>query len=563
MWAAAVAIFVLFLSIRLGLLTRHGLWVDEVFSIAMATGHSLEHPADNADPSLGDYVEHPGAVPSSIYAAYASHDDVVAPPAGPGRVVRAVSLSDTSPPGYYILLHYWTRALGTSDAALRAFSVFWAAACFPLMWSMARQLGGRFARVPTCLLYALAPLSVTYSTEGRMYSLVWFLAAAAMWLALRFNRRGASWWSLALWVAVGAAGALTHYFFVFVWLAAFAWLMLHPGRVSHASLVAAAGLIVALAVPWYLRIPESLSNWRVTGDWLRILPRKYSFPKALWRLVWSFVAVDTELWLRTGLVTKMHARVTTPLLFIAIMLAAAWRLRGRMFLSPRWQLMWLCAGGAVVGTLLFDLVMGTYAIAVPRYAIAGLPAALLLAGSAIGSLPRLPRLGFTALVVLFYAAGVRQIYMSPFRTYQPWRQHAQVIAREAGAGDVVIVHSIPSGVVTTARYIEEARERSPRGGPPVEMASWVGQLGRRRVPQDIEALTAARERVFFFRMHAIGEPSPELDWLDANAKRVSRRKIHESTDGELIVFVPRAGSRTFGSARPAGPTTTSPEGRAP
>ena len=37
--------------VRLGLIDRQGLWADELFSLAMATGHSLEHPADKADPA--------------------------------------------------------------------------------------------------------------------------------------------------------------------------------------------------------------------------------------------------------------------------------------------------------------------------------------------------------------------------------------------------------------------------------------------------------------------------------------------------------------------------------
>ena len=36
---------------------RSGLRPDELFSLAMATGHSLEHPADVANPSLGDFVQ--------------------------------------------------------------------------------------------------------------------------------------------------------------------------------------------------------------------------------------------------------------------------------------------------------------------------------------------------------------------------------------------------------------------------------------------------------------------------------------------------------------------------
>lgn len=38
--------------LRLSLADERALEVDDVFSLAMATGHSLEHPAAEADPTL-------------------------------------------------------------------------------------------------------------------------------------------------------------------------------------------------------------------------------------------------------------------------------------------------------------------------------------------------------------------------------------------------------------------------------------------------------------------------------------------------------------------------------
>ena len=108
--------------VRLGLIDRQGLWADELFSLAMATGHSLEHPdADKADPALGDFVEFSWPSPPAAYSRYLEHEN---PPASPARVVRAVLLSDTSPPLYYVVLYASTRLLGTSDAAITVSSRF-------------------------------------------------------------------------------------------------------------------------------------------------------------------------------------------------------------------------------------------------------------------------------------------------------------------------------------------------------------------------------------------------------------------------------------------------------
>ena len=54
---SALLLFGVAVVLRLVLAGERGLWADELFSLAMATGHSLEHPAAEADPARGDFVE--------------------------------------------------------------------------------------------------------------------------------------------------------------------------------------------------------------------------------------------------------------------------------------------------------------------------------------------------------------------------------------------------------------------------------------------------------------------------------------------------------------------------
>jgi uncharacterized membrane protein len=97
-------------------------------------------------------------------------------------------LSDTSPPLYYLVLHYWTRLFGTGDAALRMLSVVCAMAAFPFLWCAARVAGGRNAAIAAGVLWALLPLSLYNAVEGRMYGLLWLAAAANLWAALRLHQ---------------------------------------------------------------------------------------------------------------------------------------------------------------------------------------------------------------------------------------------------------------------------------------------------------------------------------------------------------------------------------------
>jgi hypothetical protein len=509
---------------RIGLVERAPLWADEAFSLAMATGHSLEHPAEVADPARGDYVEAPRALPASEYRRYLEHED---PPAGPGRVLRAVMLSDTNPPLYYLLLYGWTRALGTGDAALRLFSTFWALACFPLLWSLARRVGGPAAAVPTCVLFYATPIGLDYSLEGRMYSLVWFLALGNAWAALALHRRGCRAHLLALWVATGAAGLLTHYFYLFVWAASAGWLALRPGALPRR--VAWLGILLTslLVLPWYgLALPRSLASWHVTDGWLYLPPRQGPL-QDLRDLLLSYFAGGVYRWYGAS-----WAQGFAYLLVVGLVGSLAWRM-GRRAVEGPLGLVWLWLIAALGGLQLFDLLLGTHATSQTRYAAAGLPAAMLLAGAALGGLGSRVRVVGLALILVAWLSGMSGILLN--RNYwEPFREAARLVDGGAERGDVVIVHSTPSGVLGLARYM----------GGDTPIASWVGPLQQRRVPDDVERLTDGYRRVVFVWLHAVGETAPEEAWLRGNATIASEQSIG---DGRIVYFLPRSGGR-FGDA---------------
>ncbi|NIM07449.1 MAG: hypothetical protein GTN65_17985, partial [Armatimonadetes bacterium] len=183
-------------------------------------------------------------------------------------MIRAVLLSDTNPPLYYLLLCLWTWLTGTSDADLRLFSTLWALACFPFLWSLARKVGDTATSWTVLVLFAFSPPALYYSAEGRMYSLVWLLALGLVWSTFALADRGVRRHLVLLWILSAAAGLLTHYFFAFVWLACLTWLSLHPGKMSRIQVAVMLALTGLVVVPWYLQLPESLSRWRVTGGWL-------------------------------------------------------------------------------------------------------------------------------------------------------------------------------------------------------------------------------------------------------------------------------------------------------
>jgi 4-amino-4-deoxy-L-arabinose transferase-like glycosyltransferase len=526
-WPALVVVLLVLVAtaFRIQAASRPGLWADEIFSLAMATGHSLEHPAKDADPALGDFVQSPEARTPQHFRGYAEQDSR---PAGAGRVVRAVLLSDTSPPFYYLLLNLWIRMFGTGDAALRLFSVWWAALSLPLVWLVGRHLGGDRTAWSACLLFACSPVAFSYSVEGRMYSLLWCLGLALAWATIRLadgDRR----WHAALWVLAGAGGLLTHYFFAFAWLACLGWLWREAGPAfrRHVAALAAATLLVVL--PWYLQVPSSLARWRVSGDWLN---GELAWPSALVR---PLALVGT---LFSGTTILGGWRWADRIAALLLLTLVVWLVRHgsvqRAF-SGRSRLLWGWLAAACAGPLVFDVLRHTTTTEVPRYVVPGLPAAMLLAAFALSLLP--PRLHCSMLMVLLLVwvpADWRLVVATVPRPRQPYRELDARLQSWAEPGDLVLVHSIPSGVVGVARYLTRD----------IPLAPWVVQLGTRQVPSDLERLLSGRQRVAVATIHHLGATDSLETWLEAHARPLGRDTFPKSS-AEVLYFGPPDGAAVF------------------
>jgi len=497
--------------LRIVLALRPGVWGDEIFSLAMATGHSLEHPAAEARPALGDFVQPAGAAPSSSFRRYAEHGDH----AGPGRVVRAVLLSDTNPPLYYLLLGAWTRLVGTGDQALRLFSLLWATLTLPLLWRLGRDLGDRGVGWTAVVLYAWSPVSVFYSIEGRMYSMVWCLATALVWLTLRLVRDGGSPSRAAAWIIVVVAGSYTHYFFAFVGLACGAWMLLWPGRLSRLATLGM-GAVAALAVaPWYRQVPASLARWRVTGTWLNDplhWPEQATRP---FELAWSLLAGGGQ-WGGSPTVDAVLAALYA--------LLALWLLRGgqvRSLFAPDRRLVWLWVAAVVLGPWIFDLLRTTGASRIPRYVLSGLPAAMLLVAFAVQPLADRLRAVFVTLVLLDWTAGLAPIVRQPSRPGAVSGALASDLERRLRPDGVVLVHSVPSGVIALSRALTRD----------LPFLVWIEPLGLRR-EDELPALLQGRSQVALVQVHNIGLASPAERWLREHS-RLSERRIYDGNNDSL------------------------------
>jgi uncharacterized membrane protein len=501
--------------IRIALIPRQTLWADEIFSLAIATGHSLEQSASQSRPELGDYFENPEPRSASYYRKYLENDHA----ATLARVTRAVLLSDTSPPLYYLLLHGWTLVFGTSDLALRMFSVLWSLAAIPLIFLIGHALNGSKAGLLACVIFAIAPQAVYYSTEGRMYSLVWFLIAVYAYAMFRLHD-GVRWtWVLAA-ILTGSAGLLTHYFFMFPWLACTAWLLVEKGRAARWTPVLIGLAVALLVLPWYVNLPVSFTAWRVTSHWLYMRNSQWPRRTAFIHLLWSFFSIAGT-WLGSRRIDHLGA-----VCVVAVAAMASVR-RPRKVLNPQTALLWVWLMAVLLAPIAFDVVCGSFTSVTDRYALAGLPAAFVLFALCLLQMPVGAGVIAGFALAAIWAIGDRRVFLNPSRDSEPYRAVALRIDHQSPHPGLLVVHSIPSGVLGIARYLHSD----------IPLFSWVGQLHVRSVPHDIAEPTARTHRVLLVKIHQVGEPAPEDVWLLAHAWEVRTIK-DENAEIEVFELTP-------------------------
>ena len=130
----------------------------------------------------------------------------------PSKIIHLTSL-DVHPPLYYLTLYGWSKLFGNSDFALRLMSaVFTILAIILLVVLLKRLVKSNYAYLAASLA-SLAPFTIRYAQEARMYAMVsLLLITATLVLVIQMQRKQRSFW---LWVAYSLLISLalyTHYF---------------------------------------------------------------------------------------------------------------------------------------------------------------------------------------------------------------------------------------------------------------------------------------------------------------------------------------------------------------
>ncbi len=176
---------------------------------------------------------------------------------------------DSSPPLYYVLLHYWMALFGASEASVRALSAVFGTLIVAVVYRFGFRLFNARVGLYAAALVAIAPIQVLYSQEARMYTLLPLLAIGSILAACRCVERESAVHA-ALLTVVTAAAMYTHNYALFL-LPVHALVALASGSFKRRPWLwlATGASICLLYLPW---APIFLRQLHNTGQYAWLEP---------------------------------------------------------------------------------------------------------------------------------------------------------------------------------------------------------------------------------------------------------------------------------------------------
>ncbi|MGA3294405.1 MAG: glycosyltransferase family 39 protein [Candidatus Acidiferrales bacterium] len=188
----------------------------------------------------------------------------------PRDIVRFLR-TDTAPPLYYVVAHYWIKCFGTSVLSWRGLSAVCATLAIPLVYLISRKiLADRTAEVLAMAACAGSFFQIWYAQEARSYSMLALFLLGAVYCLLLFleNRTPLSFSFLVLFIT--ASLYMHNMAFFYLPGLALIW-VLYPSPRSlprrAADMVLAASAVLVLYAPWIPVLREQVHAIRA-GYWV-------------------------------------------------------------------------------------------------------------------------------------------------------------------------------------------------------------------------------------------------------------------------------------------------------
>ncbi len=370
-------------------------------------------------------------------------------------VFSRVHATEVAPPGYYVLLHFWVRIVGSdSEWVIRLLSVVAGIALVAAIWWLARLLAGDAAAVLAALMAALSPLVIEYAQQVRAYVFVMLFATIAVAAAIQASRRPGE---ARRWIAVAAAASMVtiwvHYTGLLVILPVIAYIWTAGGltttvRRAYVGTCAVALVIVAPLMVTQLRaghqggvapfaMPTATNFARVLGT-----PFDGRFPPQALSYVTGCIAVAAAL---LCLALRPPPGKSTRERWLVV--AAA--------LTPV-----VAIAGVTVAAKLID--QPTYYSLLSRYTAVASPFMLVAIASAVVKLRWPAAVALVAVTAVSIISGLSPTYSSA--NFQPDLHAAFARAgRDYRTGDTIVLTGNAATSPNTDYYLATQLRRVPLG----------------------------------------------------------------------------------------------------
>lgn len=168
------------------------------------------------------------------------------------KIISSTAL-DFNPPFYYFIMKLWMILFGSSEVALRSFSLI----CFALsvyIVSLIFENIMHFSIKKTIFysfLFLINPFLLYFAFEARMYSMLLLLTLASLYFLLMKRYK--------FWFFVSLVGLYTHYFFIFNIIGQFIAFYLSKFKVKEKKIFIKSVTILAFSFfPWVVFVSKNL-----------------------------------------------------------------------------------------------------------------------------------------------------------------------------------------------------------------------------------------------------------------------------------------------------------------
>jgi mannosyltransferase len=376
--------------------------------------------------------------------------------ATPGQVISN-RFSDVHPPLYYLALHYW-QDIDAGDFTVRLLSAMLGTAGIAAMYALGKTLFEENVGLAASALTCLAPYTVFYGQEARMYSLVLLLSAL---LLLSYNRmlhtRSRRWWLA--YAACSVLSMYVQYVSALLLLALHLHLLVTNRRDRHTwVLMVSTDAIVLLLLAPQLTVLISQTHliagpqWNApaTPGFARLLSAPYALTlsqfASQWMVPLGFAAVlvlfiITHLQMVREMVRKGDAGG-----HLSLVVCALWTPLLLAFAISQWQ-----------------------SIYRERALIVAVPALyLLFSWGVVRTRERYFNLACLLLLGIVALGGLSNWYFDPTFSKPAFRSVGEVLEAEA-CGDTPIIHTSDGALLILMRYAPRCEHFLLKGDPAAQL----------------------------------------------------------------------------------------------